>query len=206
MSTLTFPKGHTALLIMDCQNDIVHPQGKFGGDLTGGSMPQRIQDQHLLETIQKVAVAARAAHIPVIHVRHAYRPDYADLPKNAKLYASMQQLGALKDGDWGAAIHESAEFEPVLDEAANLLSQCPDVRVSVEGHTDSRGSDTYNQALSERRAEAVAGYLIGQGVDAGRLDTVGMGESDPVESNENADGSDNPEGRQTNRRVVLKAL
>jgi OOP family OmpA-OmpF porin len=99
-----------------------------------------------------------------------------------------------------------AEFEPVLDEAANLLSQCSDVRVSVEGHTDSRGSDAYNQALSERRAEAVADYLIGQGVDAGRLDTVGMGESDPVESNENADGSDNPEGRQANRRVVLKAL
>jgi len=56
MSTLAFPKGHTALLIMDCQNDIVHPKGKFGGDLTGGSMPQRIQDQNLLETIQKVAV------------------------------------------------------------------------------------------------------------------------------------------------------
>lgn len=111
-NTLSLPKGHTALLIMDCQNDIVHPQGKFGGDLTGGSMPQRIQDQHLLETIQKVAVAARAAHIPVIHVRHAYRPDYADLPKNAKLYASMQQLGALKDGDWGADIHGTLTPDP----------------------------------------------------------------------------------------------
>ncbi len=112
MSTLTLPKGHTALLIMDCQNDIVHPQGKFGGDLTGGSMPQRIQDQNLLETIHRVAVAARAAHISVIHVRHAYRPDYADLPKNAKLYASMQELGALKDGSWGADIHETLTPDP----------------------------------------------------------------------------------------------
>ena len=96
-------------------------------------------------------------------------------------------------------------LSPVLDEAANLLNQCPDIRVSVEGHTDSRGSDAYNQGLSERRAIAVHDYLVGQGVDGGRLDTVGMGESDPVAPNENDDGSDNPDGRAQNRRVVLKA-
>lgn len=87
---------------------------------------------------------------------------------------------------------------------ARQLIQCPAVDITVEGYTDSRGSEAYNQALSERRAEEVARYLAAQGVSAERLEAVGMGESDPIEPNENLDGSDNPDGRAKNRRVVLK--
>lgn len=111
MSALTLPKGQTALLIMDCQNDIVHEKGKFGGDLTGGAMPNKIKQQGLLETINTLAVAARAAQVPVIHVRHAYRPDYADLPKNARLFETMGQMQALQDGTWGADIHDTLKPE-----------------------------------------------------------------------------------------------
>ena len=109
MSTVTLPKGQTALLIMDCQNDIVHEDGKFGGKLTGGTMPRRIREQGILETIGKLAAAARQAGVPVIHVRHAYRPDYVDLPTNAPLWANMKELQALQDGSWGAEIHDTLQ-------------------------------------------------------------------------------------------------
>jgi OOP family OmpA-OmpF porin len=85
----------------------------------------------------------------------------------------------------------------ILDEAASQLSKNPDVRVSVEGHTDSVGSDTYNQKLSERRAASVKSYLVGKGVSDSRLSSVGYGESKPVSSNDTKDG------RALNRRVEL---
>ena len=95
------------------------------------------------------------------------------------------------------------DFEPVLDEAASILSDNPDVNVLIEGHTDSIGSEAYNQSLSDDRAEAVKVYLVGKGVGAERLETVGRGESDPVAPNTNDDGTDNPEGRAMNRRAEL---
>jgi OOP family OmpA-OmpF porin len=85
----------------------------------------------------------------------------------------------------------------ILDEAATQLSKNPDVRVSVEGHTDSVGKDAYNQKLSERRAGSVKSYLVGKGVSESRLSTVGYGESKPVASNNTKDG------RALNRRVEL---
>jgi len=85
----------------------------------------------------------------------------------------------------------------ILDEAATQLSRNPDVRVSVEGHTDSVGTDAYNQKLSERRAGSVKQYLVGKGVSDARLSTVGHGESKPVASNNTKDG------RALNRRVEL---
>jgi outer membrane protein OmpA-like peptidoglycan-associated protein len=96
------------------------------------------------------------------------------------------------------------EFEPVLDEAARILQENPAVQVSVEGHTDSIGSEAYNQRLSERRANAVKHYLVAHGAAASRLDAVGRGESQPVAPNKTPDGKDNPEGRAMNRRVELK--
>ena len=69
--------------------------------------------------------------------------------------------------------------------------------VLIEGYTDSVGSDDYNQALSSRRAESVQSYLVGQGIDRGRLTASGLGESAPVADNESA------MGRQLNRRVEV---
>jgi outer membrane protein OmpA-like peptidoglycan-associated protein len=95
------------------------------------------------------------------------------------------------------------EFVPVLDEAAQILKDNADVQVTVEGHTDSIGSDEYNQKLSERRANAVKAYLVSRGVAASRLDAVGKGEKEPVADN-TKNGKDNPEGRAMNRRAELK--
>jgi len=92
----------------------------------------------------------------------------------------------------------------VLSEAAEILKRYPELRVEVAGHTDSKGSDAYNQKLSERRATAVYDYLTGNGVAASRLiGPVGYGESRPIAPNTNEDGSDNPEGRAKNRRTEL---
>jgi len=95
------------------------------------------------------------------------------------------------------------EFVPVLDEAAQVLNENPNVSVTVEGHTDSIGPDEYNQGLSERRANAVKAYLTTRGVNASRLDAVGKGEREPVADN-TKNGRDNPEGRAMNRRAELK--
>jgi OmpA-OmpF porin, OOP family len=96
---------------------------------------------------------------------------------------------------------DKADIRPdaavILDEAASLLNDNPGRNVSVAGHTDSVGADAYNQSLSERRAASVKDYLVGRGVDAGRLSTTGYGESSPIASNDTADG------RALNRRVEL---
>jgi outer membrane protein OmpA-like peptidoglycan-associated protein len=86
----------------------------------------------------------------------------------------------------------------ILDEAASILGKNPDVAVSVDGYTDSVGTDAYNMKLSQRRADAVKTYLVGKGVSAGRLTPHGFGETNPVASN------DTKEGRAMNRRVELK--
>ncbi len=80
---------------------------------------------------------------------------------------------------------------------ADFLTQYPERKVMVEGHTDNRGSDSYNQALSERRAEAVQKALVDLGISSDRIATKGYGESSPVANNEKA------AGRQMNRRVEI---
>src|SRR2546421_430108 len=76
-------------------------------------------------------------------------------------------------------------------------------QVSIEGHTDSKGSEEYNQRLSERRAEAVASALDREGVSQSRTHARGFGKKYPIAPNQNSDGSDNPPGRAKNRRVEV---
>jgi outer membrane protein OmpA-like peptidoglycan-associated protein len=88
-------------------------------------------------------------------------------------------------------------FFGVLDSVGTVLKEYDKTLVEVAGHTDSTGSDSYNQQLSERRARTVAQYLTSKGILDQRLMTVGGGENYPVGSNDTA------EGRQQNRRVEL---
>ena len=91
-----------------------------------------------------------------------------------------------------------------LDAAVDILGRYPDMRVEVAGHTDSVGTDAYNQGLSQRRASAVFDYLAGHGIDRARMaGPHGFGESRPIAPNTNPDGTDNPEGRARNRRTEL---
>jgi OOP family OmpA-OmpF porin len=88
----------------------------------------------------------------------------------------------------------------ILDNAAGLLTTQERVVVEVAGHTDSVGTEQYNQKLSERRANAVQDYLVSKGIKASRLSARGYGEVQPVATN------DTDEGRQANRRVELIVL
>lgn len=93
------------------------------------------------------------------------------------------------------------ESYPLLDEVANTIRSNPQLgRIEVAGHTDSDGSDTYNQHLSQRRAQAVVDYLVAKGVPRDRLVAVGYGESDPVVPNSS------PENKAKNRRVQFNIL
>lgn len=98
--------------------------------------------------------------------------------------------------DYNSSALRSASRTTLNDLATNFR-QYPDNRINVEGHTDSTGTDSYNQKLSEQRAASVADYLIDRGVAASSLTVYGYGEMRPKSSN------DTPEGRQLNRRVEI---
>ena len=91
----------------------------------------------------------------------------------------------------------SPRFGPVLNDVADVLQTYPATYVNVVGHADSVGAADFNQRLSERRASAVAGDLISRGVIRDRLFVAGMGETQPIASN------DNDAGRAANRRVEI---
>jgi outer membrane protein OmpA-like peptidoglycan-associated protein len=96
------------------------------------------------------------------------------------------------------------DARPVLTKITKVIDYYARVPVSIEGHTDAIGTPDYNQGLSERRASAVKDWLTTQGsVPASRLGAKGFGETRPVAPNQNSDGSDNPAGRQKNRRVEV---
>lgn len=96
------------------------------------------------------------------------------------------------------------EATPTLQKITELLGHYSDAPVQIHGHTDSKGGDDYNQSLSERRANSVKDYLVKNGqVSGGRLQAAGFGETKPVAPNARPDGSDDPEGRQKNRRVEV---
>jgi len=88
-----------------------------------------------------------------------------------------------------------AKSYPLLNEVAMALRENGTLNVRIEGHTDSRGKDKYNQQLSDERANSVRRYLMGQGIDGGRMTAEGLGEERPIEDNRTSDG------RAANRRV-----
>ena len=85
-----------------------------------------------------------------------------------------------------------------LDRVAQVLSSYPQTTILIAGHTDSTGSESYNQQLSERRAQSVKNALVQRGIDAGRIQAVGYGETSPIADN------NTESGRQQNRRVEVR--
>jgi outer membrane protein OmpA-like peptidoglycan-associated protein len=96
------------------------------------------------------------------------------------------------------------EAEGTLKKVADVIQASGSSQVMIAGHTDAKGSEQYNQTLSRKRAESVKNWLIkNANADAKIIKTVGYGETKPVAANTKPDGSDNPEGRQKNRRVEI---
>ena len=92
----------------------------------------------------------------------------------------------------------SPKFVAKIEEVAKVLNMNSEYKVVLEGHTDSTGSEKYNQILSEKRAKAVADVLINMGVSKDRIQTIGYGELSPIATNKTK------EGRAQNRRVDAK--
>jgi OmpA-OmpF porin, OOP family len=102
--------------------------------------------------------------------------------------------------DSGSARIKAESFKTLAD-ISGLLTDNPALRISIEGHTDSDGTDAANLTLSQNRAQSVKAYLMeNYKIDAGRMETKGLGESKPIDTN------DTPEGKATNRRVELIKL
>jgi len=93
-----------------------------------------------------------------------------------------------------------AESNQVLRDIVNILNEYPNAKFSIEGHTDSAGSNTLNQNLSDSRAGAVKIYLIENGIDQTRLSSIGYGEDKPIASNATS------AGRAQNRRVEINLI
>jgi outer membrane protein OmpA-like peptidoglycan-associated protein len=132
--------------------------------------------------------------------------------KKLRLQTAGSGVNVIRDGDnlvldmpsevtFGVdSANIDAGFRNTLDQVASTLTQYEKTYVDVMGHTDSTGSDAYNQTLSERRASAVADYLLIRGVQSARLATRGYGESQPKASNLD------PAGRSANRRVEIRLV
>jgi len=93
-----------------------------------------------------------------------------------------------------------------LNKLARFLQDNPQIKIELGSHTDNFGNDDYNLGLSQQRAESAVSYIISKGVDENRIRARGYGETRPIAANSNADGSDNPEGRQRNRRTEIKVF
>ena len=90
------------------------------------------------------------------------------------------------------------EAAQILDRLVVFMNENKDKRANLAGYTDNVGTEAYNQALSERRVNSVKSYVVGKGVDSGRVSGQGFGESKPIADNKTA------EGRAKNRRVEIK--
>jgi len=118
----------------------------------------------------------------------------ANIQRNANLLAVTFKSDVLFDV--GSSSLKPGSYDE-MHRVAQVLNQYPQTTILVAGHTDSSGSEQFNQQLSERRAMTVKNTLVGQGVDPARMTTIGFGESKPIADN----GSEY--GRQLNRRVAI---
>lgn len=167
--------------------------------------PTRIVQQKSNEVIREVPVAVAAAsvadqdldHDGVInsHDKCPYTPEGAKVDGDGCVLA---QTLTMRDVTFETGSSKlTLNGQRILDQVVEFLKSDSKVNLSVEGHTDARGSDSYNLNLSQSRASAVKKYLVSKGVDAGRLQAKGYGEARPVASN------DTESGREANRRVEM---
>ena len=113
------------------------------------------------------------------------------------------QINLVMPGNVTFDVNQSSirsQFYDVLHSVALVVKEYDQTTIQVAGYTDSTGKASYNQQLSEQRAQSVASYLVNQGVAPGRVQAVGYGEQNPVASNDTASG------REANRRVELKLI
>lgn len=164
-------------------------------------------------SIAAPAAAAIAAIAPAV-VKPVDGDDDRDGVPNSRDKCPNTPLGAKVDSDGCECgdvvlrgvtfVTDSSEITPqgrlVLDSLVSGLARRAGTKLEIRGHTDSVGSEAYNLALSQRRADSVKAYLVSKGLNADDLSTIGLGEMQHIATNDTA------EGREQNRRVTLQAL
>lgn len=147
------------------------------------------------ESAEQQAAAAQLASAAQAEEAEAARRALAELQAKQTERGMVLTLGDVLFDTNAATLKPGAAL--TIDRLAKFLAGSKETRILIEGHTDSTGSDAYNQELSERRAQAVANELRARGIDAARFNVLGRGEGFPVAANETA------AGRQQNRRVEI---
>jgi len=137
------------------------------------------------------------------------QPGEIQVPKGVQAIRTQEEKCARRFQVVADALFEfdkatlTPDAEETLKALVPLLAKAGKHPATVEGHTDAKGADAYNQTLSEQRARTVKDWLVRQGAVAATTVVQGWGERRPVAPNAKADGSDDPEGRQKNRRVEV---
>jgi Outer membrane protein and related peptidoglycan-associated (lipo)proteins len=188
-----------------CVNSNGDPNRTANGALAGAAVGGLLglatgQGNRTPEVLVGAGIGALAGTAIGAHMDRQAAELRAQLGSNATVVNTGQEIVVTMAQDILFATDSSSvrpDLASMLRGVAQNINSYPLSIVYVTGHTDSTGSDSYNQALSLRRADAVAGVLIGAGVPASRVQARGMGESQPVASNETA------AGRAQNRRVVI---
>lgn len=104
-----------AVLALHYQNDVLHADGK----IRVGMEAQSEVRQRVLRAAKALLAGARAQHLPIVHVRIAFRPDYADLLTNCAVFRSVQRIGAVQEGQWGSAFYDG--LEPLADSSREFV-------------------------------------------------------------------------------------
>ena len=186
----------TATTVVEAATQLSAPQGNVAGKIqdlnfriTGLTFPA---PSDLVFRVQDMAGAAQP-------LQAATQPLQVQ-ETNTEIRISLS-ADILFDFDKSNILPKAAD---ALKNVAGMISDHPGAAVRIEGYTDAKGKDAYNQKLSGRRANSVRDWLIKtDGLKGVTFTTKGFGAKNPVAPNTNPDGSDNPEGRQKNRRVEI---
>ncbi len=155
--------------------------------LAGGDLSDPVDYERIENIVQK--------YIP----REVVKEVVVEKPVKSEYSAGQRWVLVGVNFDFNSARLQSEAY-PVLFHAVQVLLQNPDMKIEIQGYTDNIGSEKGNKTISLKRAIAVKNYLVARGISAGRVTTVGYGESNPVADNKTA------QGRAMNRRIEFKVL
>jgi outer membrane protein OmpA-like peptidoglycan-associated protein len=190
-----------SVIIYGCSASNTVKGGVIGG-VAGGVVGGVIGDQLGNTALGVIIGAAVGGTAGVLIGQHMDKQ--AEEMENEIEGVTVERVGegiALKFDSGILFAYDSSTLQPQaktnIYKLANILKKYPDSNILIAGHTDSDGAEQYNQALSERRAKAVSDYTLMQGVSSSRLSIIGLGENEPIATNNTV------EGKQLNRRVEI---
>jgi outer membrane protein OmpA-like peptidoglycan-associated protein len=185
---VTVANPEVSWVIAQVESESLQQNTEFGLELKreGITSPWKVGGVNLSQILGAFAQSANKLGIP-----------YTPLVQNPKggespaLYFEYDQ----------AQLHPRAQKQ--LEVVADMLKADPGKKLSITGHTDAHGDDSYNVRLSQSRAESVKQQLVALGVPDAQVETTGLGKAQPLGPNQKADGTDDPEGRSRNRRAEI---